>query len=73
MNLRAMKEEVKLFSTPIAAIVEVAIAPSHSGRVKCMGTYWPARLYHNDCNLTLEPNQKVQVVGIANITLLVVR
>ncbi|MEC4982899.1 MAG: NfeD family protein [Oscillatoria sp. PMC 1068.18] len=73
MTLRAMNEEVKLFATPIAATVEVAISASNSGRVKCMGSYWPARLYHDDCNLILEPNQKVQVVGIANITLLVTK
>lgn len=50
------------------AIVDEEIQPRRKGRVYWRGSYWPAR-----CNLdvTLKPEEFVEVVGIDNITLLV--
>jgi len=64
--------EVEKLSETVVGIVEEAIAPDQPGRVKGMGTYWPARFYHSDCKITLKPNDRVSIVAMCGITLLVV-
>ena len=62
----------ELFPNKVPAIVEEQITANWPGRVKFQGSYWPARLYQLDCQLTLHPDSIVMVVGIEGITLLVV-
>lgn len=50
------------------AIVDKAIHPYHSGRVRYQDTTWPARCQDN---VTLEPEQICEVVDMHNITLIV--
>ncbi|MFB2891620.1 NfeD family protein [Aerosakkonemataceae cyanobacterium BLCC-F50] len=63
--------DVETFPEPLEAMVEQTIAHNRSGRVKFLGTYWPARFYEVDCQATVFPNQPVIVVAIKGITLLV--
>ncbi|MFB2917901.1 NfeD family protein [Aerosakkonema funiforme] len=62
----------EMFAEAVPGIVEVRLAPNQPRRVKCQSTYWPAKLYHRDCQVTISPNEPVRVVGIEGITLLVV-
>ncbi len=64
-------DKPELFPEAIEGIVNETISSKHPGRVKCQGTYWPARLYKLEYQMTLIPNQSVCVVGRAGITLLV--
>ncbi|MEB3830181.1 NfeD family protein [Phormidium sp. CCY1219] len=66
------RDKIQLFPELVPAIVEEAISPKQPGRVKCQGSYWSAKLYHPDCQVTLEPSQKALAVGIEGITLLMV-
>ena len=52
-----------------AGVVEVDILPNQKGRVKVMGSWWPAKCQDN---ILIKQGQKIHVVGIENITLLVV-
>lgn len=63
--------KIELFSETILAIVEHPITATKRGRVKCMGKYWPADLYHPSSNTTLQPSELVVVVGIQKMTLLI--
>ncbi len=62
----------ELFPELVPATVEEAIAPNQRGRVKCQGTFWPAKFYQNNCQKTIPPGEPVTVIGIEGITLLVV-
>jgi len=53
------------------ATVDTTIAPNQPGRVWYWGSYWPARLYANNCAQTFTPTEVVSVVGRQGITLLV--
>jgi len=48
--------KVEKLSETVLGTVEEAIAPDRPGRVKGMGTYWPARFYYPDCKATVKPN-----------------
>lgn len=50
------------------AIVDEEIQPHRKGRVNWRGSYWPARC---ELDITLVPEEIVEVVGLENITLLV--
>ncbi len=63
--------EIKLFPSTGTGTVAETITPEHPGRVRYQATYWPARLYRDE-QITLVPNDKVQVVGRQGLTLLVV-
>jgi len=65
-------EEVKKLPKEVFGIIEEAIAPNQSGRVKCLASHWPARFYHSDCQSTVLPNQLVRIVAMCGITMLVV-
>ena len=52
-----------------AACVDTPIYPNQSGRVKAAGSWWPARCRDN---VVLQQGDTVNIVGIENITLLVV-
>ena len=60
----------QMFAKPLPGIVDETIAPDQPGRVKFKATYWPAKLFRG-YDLTLEPGQKVLVIGRQGITLLV--
>ncbi|HEY9808071.1 MAG TPA: hypothetical protein V6D13_01910 [Halomicronema sp.] len=63
--------KIKLFSETIPAIVEEEITAGKRGRVKCLGKYWPARLYCPKCKINLSASEPVLVVGIEKMTLLI--
>lgn len=65
-------DEIIPFSQPGTGTVEEAITPTQPGRVRFQATSWPARLYNPEAQVTLEPNDSVDVVARQNITLLVV-
>ena len=56
--------------TPIPGIVELPISANKPGRVKCQGSYWPAR-FAQPYQTTVLPDEIVTVVGIYRLTLLV--
>lgn len=64
--------KVKLFPKPVVGVVSEPITPQQPGRVMLQGTYWPAQYDNPDCEITLVPGQQVYVVGIKDITLIVV-
>lgn len=66
------RDRAVLFPTPLIGIVECAIAPNQTGRIKYKASYWSAKLYKGDRpTATLTPGQRVDVVGREGITLLV--
>ena len=64
-------DKPELFSEAIEGVVEETISSVQPGRVRCLGTYWPAQLYTVECQVTLIPEQAVCIVGRVGITLLV--
>ena len=52
-------------------VVDKAIVPHRSGRIKFQGSYWKAELADPNCG-QLEAGEPVQVVGVQGITLLVI-
>lgn len=67
----APSEEIKFFSDPIPGTVEQTITSTQPGRVWFQASYWPARIYNSDSQVTLAPNTIVSVVGRQGLTLLV--
>ncbi len=63
---------ITLFPKPGTGIIEEIITESQPGRVNFQATYWPARLYNPEQEITLLPNTLVTVIGRQGITLLVV-
>ena len=57
-------------SRPLAK-VEKAILPGEDGQVYFKGTYWSARFYDPDCQVTAAPGDKVRVVVGDRLPLLV--
>jgi len=72
MNHFFLRSQVEMFPETVQATVEQRIAPNQPGRVKFLGSYWPAKLYKPDEQIILEPSQRVLAVGIEGITLLIV-
>ena len=72
MSPELVPEDIKLFSQPGTGKVERMISSTQPGRVQFQATYWPARLYHSGCEVTLVPDDPVTVIGRQGITLLVV-
>ncbi|MBE9227872.1 hypothetical protein IQ264_20835 [Phormidium sp. LEGE 05292] len=61
-----------MFSEAVMGTVERTITQNQPGRVKCLGSYWPARFYHSNCDDIVIPDDFVKVVGRQGITMLVV-
>jgi membrane protein implicated in regulation of membrane protease activity len=57
---------------PVRGVLEAGIGPYQRGRVRCMGSSWPAQFYQRDCETTVTTNQQVNVVARRGITLLVI-
>ena len=72
MNELLTIPHVTMLPEPKRGTVEVAIAPGTRGRVKAMGSYWLAELHQVEGEIHLLPGESILVVGIKNITLLVV-
>lgn len=72
MSSEPAPEEITLFPEPSPGKVEQTIATTQPGRVEFQATYWPARFYHCEGEVTLVPDDPVMVVGRQGITLLVV-
>lgn len=71
MRALFVESKVEKFPKPVLGIVEQTITLYQPGRVRCLGTYWPARFYQSDCQATAHPEQPVTVIAIEGITLLV--
>ncbi|MGA9378916.1 MAG: NfeD family protein [Phormidium sp.] len=67
-----VREKVEMFSEAVMGTVEKTITQNHPGRVKCLGSYWPAQFYHSNCDVIVFPDDFVKVVGRQGITMLVV-
>ncbi len=52
-------------------VVEQAINPHRSGRIRFHGMYWKAELADSNCQ-AVDVGETVEVVGVRNITLRVV-
>ncbi|MCG8361720.1 MAG: NfeD family protein [Pseudanabaenales cyanobacterium] len=66
-----MSEFSSFLSVKDTARVEKTITPGCGGRVYFQATYWPARFYQSDCQLTVLPGDLVTIVGRQGLTLLV--
>jgi hypothetical protein len=64
-------EKITLFAKPAMGEVEQIITETQAGRVKFQATYWPARLYNPEYEITLVPDTPVTVIDRQGITLLV--
>ncbi|MBD2186098.1 NfeD family protein [Planktothrix sp. FACHB-1355] len=64
--------EVEVFPEPVIGTVDKVISPQKPGRVRCLGSCWPAQLYQVNCQATILPEESVNIVAIQGITLLVV-
>ncbi|MFM9264579.1 NfeD family protein [Tychonema sp. BBK16] len=56
------------FDNSEKAIVDEAIRPQESGRVRFQNIWWPAKC---EQEMTFQPGDVVRVIGIDNITLIV--
>ncbi|MFB2877034.1 NfeD family protein [Floridanema aerugineum] len=72
MKYLFVKVEIEMFPEPLIGTVEERITSNQSGRVKFLGTYWPAKLHESDREITLIPEETIHIIGIQGITLLVV-
>ena len=72
MNELLTIPHVAMLPEPKRGTVEVAIAPGTRGRVKALGSYWPAEFYQPKGQVKLLPGEPILVIGIKNITLLVI-
>lgn len=59
------------FAPPLRGTVEVEIDRDRPGRVKCLGTYWPARFAKNESATVARPSEPVAVVARQGMTMLV--
>ena len=66
------RTKIEKFPEPIMGEVEQAIASNQPGRVKCLGTTWPARFYQPEIRKTIMPTEPVSIIAICGITMLVV-
>ncbi|PSB15462.1 hypothetical protein C7B76_13690 [filamentous cyanobacterium CCP2] len=60
-----------MFSEPIQGVVDCAVAQGRLWRVKFQGSYWFARLYQPNEQVTMQPGEPVKVIAMQGITLLV--
>jgi len=76
-----LQTKMTKFPEPLVGVVEEAITRDRAGRVRCLGTSWPARFYPFDRveNLTIvseleaiAPGMPVTVVALWGLTMLVV-
>ncbi len=72
MKSLTIPTKVEVFPEHLTGTVDKTISPQKPGRVRCLGSFWPARLYHSDCQATIQPEESVNIVAIQGITLLVV-
>ncbi|NET32063.1 MAG: hypothetical protein F6K19_08675 [Cyanothece sp. SIO1E1] len=72
MELSAILEQSQLFPFIGDGKVERTITPRQPGRVYFQATYWPARFYQPNCQVTVCPGEPVKVVGRDGLTLLIV-
>lgn len=63
---------VEMLAEPFIGTVEQVITRQKSGRVKAIGSYWPAQFYQTVSQKTIFPKESVKIVAIQGITLLVV-
>jgi membrane protein implicated in regulation of membrane protease activity len=66
------RSQVEMFTEPKQGTVTQTIAPYQRGRVKAMGSYWPAEFYQANEQKHLPPDAPILIVGIRDITLLVI-
>ncbi len=71
MSLSDFLQNTDLFPLQGQGIVQQAILPPYSGRVRFRATYWPARLSQTTTLGKLQPGDPVEVVGRDGLTLLV--
>jgi len=71
MSLRLIPHETQFFQQPIIGQVEKVVTTNSIGRVKAMGSYWPARFYIKNETQSVFPDQWVKIIGIHGITLLI--
>lgn len=72
MSLFMTEPLVTMLPEPKRGTVEKPITPGSRGRVKAMGSYWFAELYQPEKEIYLLPGEPILVIGIKNITLLVI-
>ncbi|MGA9378200.1 MAG: NfeD family protein [Phormidium sp.] len=66
------RSNVEMFTEPKRGTVTQTITPHQRGRVKAMGSYWPAEFYQANRQEHLLPDAPILIVGIRDITLLVI-
>lgn len=67
------KPQFELLEAPERGIVDEEIGPNQPGRVKAMGSHWPAEIFQPESQTPLLAGDRVLVLAIRNITLLVVK
>ncbi|NET38058.1 MAG: hypothetical protein F6K19_39685 [Cyanothece sp. SIO1E1] len=72
MNPVLASNAIKLFAKVGIGEVDTIIRTTEPGRVKFEGSYWPAKLYNSDTEITIFPTWPVKVIGRQGITLLVI-
>ncbi|MBE9115147.1 NfeD family protein [Lusitaniella coriacea LEGE 07157] len=65
--------QINKFPEPLNGTVEEAIAQDRPGRVKCVGTSWPARIYEPEGSdrQSMVPGTKVDIIARQGIAMLV--
>ncbi|MDJ0703799.1 MAG: NfeD family protein [Leptolyngbyaceae cyanobacterium MO_188.B28] len=66
-----MPNQPEMFPSPVKGTVEKTILGNQLGRIKCLGSFWFAKLYQaNDIN-NIPVGKTVDVIGRVGNTLLV--
>jgi membrane protein implicated in regulation of membrane protease activity len=64
--------KLEKIANSLPGIVDLTISFNSPGRVKWQGTTWPARFFQANCQETLVPGQRVQIVTMQGLTLYVI-
>jgi membrane protein implicated in regulation of membrane protease activity len=74
MGVSYRPSKIEPFPKPIVGTVDETIARDHPGRVKCIGTIWPAKFYEPEGghHQSISPGMEVKIIARQGIDMLVV-
>jgi membrane protein implicated in regulation of membrane protease activity len=72
MRAFLLKRKTEKFPEPMIGVVEQAIATNQTGRVKVLGTSWPAKFHQVETSIVILPDEEVYIIGRCGLTMLVI-
>lgn len=65
-------DKPQMFPSPVKGTVEKTISGNQSGRIKCLGSSWPAKLHQTQDMINIPVGQTAYAIGRIGNTLLVI-